>query len=184
MKISELTPITSARRDIIFPLCVAGENMSITLGQIIDALNVSAPQFGGVNEGISPTVVAGNDTITVGQVIYDSDRGKFYRAVSDTTTSSGVESTVWTYYENWATYGNYYDTDGNIRTDVVFVNIGDGLLYAYNGTGLIRIGFTEEQANQLALSTPIKIADEDAMEALISSGKVVEGQLYYIEEES
>lgn len=185
MKISELTLIDGVRRDIRLPLSIAGENKSVTLGQILDAAAqdvVSFKEIAATPDNVQYT--AGSDTESLGYgVVFDLGTNKFYLARSGSTISAGVTLTMWTYFQNWLTYADYYDESGNVRTDCLFAAAG-GRLYQFDGTTLKSAGVTEEQAQQIRLATPIEIADETTMENRIAAGEYEAGQIYFIAEES
>lgn len=183
MKISELTQISAIRRDIRIPLSIAGQNMSITLGQIIDAISQDVVPFSRIaaQNGITQ-YVAGSPSANIGVVVFDKATNKFYKAIGSSATSAGQLIKKWTYYSNWDTHDSFYDEQNNIRTDCLFIDT-DGKLYRYNGTTLIRAGLTEDEANQIRLSTAIQVADEEEMERRIAAGEFEAGQLYFTAEE-
>lgn len=181
MKISELAQINIVRRDIRLPLAVQGENRSITMGQIIDAISQHIVPFSIIRSSIA-AVVPGSSTTSMGQVVFDTLSGKFYLAVSMGGSLAGLPTETWTYYQNWNTYGSYYDEEGYIRTDCLF-RAGDGRLYYYYDGTLKSAGLTDEQAIQIRHSTPIQVADEEEMANRIAAGEYEDGQLYYTEEE-
>lgn len=183
MKISELTQITAIRRDIKLPLSIAGQNMSITLGQIIDAISQDVVPFNDVtpqrdNVQYAPGATSANH----GVVIFDSMTDKFYYAFGASATVAGQLVIHWTYYVDWATHDSFYTESGAIRTDCLFL-ASDGRLYRYNGTTLKSAGLTEDQAKQIRLSTPIEVASEEEMEQRIAAGECEAGQLYFLAEE-
>lgn len=183
MKISELTQIDAIRRDIKLPLSIAGQNMSITLGQIIDAISQDVVPFSMVaperdNVQYSPGAPSAN----IGSVIFDSMTNQFYLAVRLSATAAGQLVESWAYYQQWNSHDSYYTEDGNIRTDCLFVD-RDGRLYRHDGTTLMSAGLTDEQAKQIRLSTPIEVASEEEMEQRITAGEFEDGQLYFLAEE-
>lgn len=183
MKISELNPITAVRRDIRLPLSIAGQNMSITLGQIIDAISQDVVPFGEIaplRDNVQYT--AGAPSASIGSVVFDSATNNFYRAIGTSATIAGQLVRYWTYYSDWATHDSFYTESGAIRTDCLFL-AGDGRLYQYNGTTLKSAGLTEDQAKQIQLSTPIEVASEEEMEQRIAAGECEDGQLYFLAEE-
>lgn len=183
MKISELTPITAIRRDIKLPLSVAGQNMSISLGQIIDAISQNVVPFGDIAPQRDNVQYApGAPSANIGAVIFDCMTNKFYRAIGTSATVAGQLVTYWTYYADWATHDSFYTESGAIRTDCLFL-ANDGRLYRYNGTTLKCAGLTEDQAKQIQLSTPIEVASEEEMEQRIAAGECEDGQLYFLAEE-
>lgn len=156
--------------------------MSITLGQIADALSAGAVRFGGIHKDVTnKNIVAGTASTIIGTVIYDEDDKAFYMAVRLANISSGVATVGWTYYKNWKGHDNFYDANGNIRTDVVFTRT-TGQLYVWTGSALVAAGMTEAQAKQLTLLTPIEVESETALEQMEAAGLIVEGQIYYIPE--
>lgn len=183
MKISELTQITAVRRDIKLPLSIAGQNMSITLGQIIDAISQDVVPFNNITPQRDNVQYApGAPSVNHGVVIFDSMTNKFYYAFGTSATVAGQLVRYWTYYADWPTHDSYYTEDGDIRTDCLFVD-SDGRLYRYNGTTLISAGLTDKQAEQIRLSTPIEVASEEEMEQRIAAGECEAGQLYFLAEE-
>lgn len=183
MKISELTQIEAARRDIKLPLSVAGQNMSITLGQIADALSQGAPRFGEFVEIPPSTAIApGGDSLTVGKIVFDTTRKKFFLAIGRSISTSGMLQHVWSYYATWKYKDNYYDENGNVRTDAIFAR-EDGRLYIFDDTTLISAGITEQQAKALTHATPIQVSSEEVMEQRIAAGEYEDGQLYFVAEE-
>lgn len=183
MKISELTQIAAARRDIKLPLSVAGQNMSITLGQIADALSQGAPRFNEICAiAESETIAPGNDSLILGIVIFDTTRNRFFKAIRRTTVVAGVHTIVTSYFATWKYKDNYYDESGNVRTDAIFAR-QDGRLFIFDGTTLISAGLTEEQAKALTHATPIQVSSEEVMEQRIAAGEYEDGQLYFVAEE-
>lgn len=183
MKISELTQITAIRRDIKLPLSVAGQNMSISLGQIIDAISQDVVPFGEVAPQRSNVqYTAGAPSASIGSVVFDSATNKFYCAIGMSAPAAGQTITNWTYYSDWATHDSFYTESGAIRTDCLFL-ASDGRLYRYNGTTLKSAGLTEDQAKQIRLSTPIEVESEEEMEQRIAAGECEAGQLYFLAEE-
>ena len=183
MKISELTQITAVRRDIKLPLSIAGQNMSITLGQIIDTISQDVVPFSSIApQRTNVQYASGTPTANIGDVIFDSATNKFYCAIGMKTVAAGQIITKWTYYADWATHDSFYTESGAIRTDCLFL-ASDGRLYRYNGTTLKSAGLTEDQAKQIRLSTPIEVASEEEMEQRIAAGECEAGQLYFLAEE-
>lgn len=183
MKISQLTQISAVRRDIRLPLSIAGQNMSITLGQIIDAISQDVVPFSGITPQRSNVqYTAGAPSASIGSVVFDSATNKFHCAIGMSAPAAGQTIAKWTYYSDWATHDSYYTEDGDIRTDCLFVD-SDGRLYRYNGTTLNSAGITEDQAKQIRLSTPIEVASEGEMEQRIAAGECEAGQLYFLAEE-
>lgn len=185
MKISELTQITAAQRNILLPLSINGQNMSIALGQIIDTLSKTVVPFKeivGARPGV--TVAPGTSgSLKFGDVVYEKPSKKFWLAHGRFTEISGVTEVHWTYFSNWQTKSDYYNEDGSVRTDCLFLS-QEGRLYRFAGeSGLVSVGITNEQAKQLQLSTPIEVANEEEMEQRIAAGEYVDGQIYFIAEE-
>lgn len=182
MKISELAQITKVSRDIILPLAIQGENKSITMGQILDAISKDVVVFDVIRGGGGTVQFApGSPAASIGSVIFDTTTGKFYLAYAITESIAGVIVTTWTYFQNWATHDKFYNSGGNVRSDCLF-RASDGRLYYYEGGNLKSAGLTDEQAKQIRHSTPIKVDSEAKMEQLISTGAVEDGQLYYVAE--
>lgn len=182
MKISELAQIARIRRDIRIPLAIQGENMSVTMGQILDAISQDVVAFDIIRGGGGSVQYApGSPTVSTGSVIFDNTTGKFYLATSSTIPSAGMTITTWTYFQNWLTRDSYYGDDGEVREDCLFRAEG-GRLYYYEDGKLKSAGVTDEQAKQIRHSTPIKVESEDKMNELIDIGAVEDGQLYYVAE--
>lgn len=183
MKISELSQISAIRRDIRLPLSIAGQNMSITLGQIIDATSTDVVPFGGIYSGDTPLFALGSPTMTYSsdKVVFFQDNGRFYLRQTVTTSPTGKPQTTNTFFAEWPTAHLYNDDEGEPRTTPLYVST-DGRLYKHNGITLISAGLTEEQAKAIIRSTPIKVASETEMEQRIATGEYEDGQLYYIAE--
>ena len=178
MKISELTQISAIRRDIKLPLSIAGQNMSISLGQIIDAISQDVVPFGEIAPQRSNVqYTAGAPSASIGSVVFDSATNKFYCAIGMSAPAAGQTIANWTYYSDWATHDSFYTESGAIRTDCLFL-ASDG-----TGTTLISAGLTDEQAKQIRLSTPIEVASEEEMEQRIAAGEYEADQLYFLAEE-
>lgn len=183
MKISELTQISAIRRDIKLPLSIAGQNMSITLGQIIDGISQDVVPFSMIApERDNVQYLPGAPSVNTGSVIFDAVTNQFYLALGFSSTVAGQVVKTWKYYQQWNSHDSYYTEDGAIRTDCLFVD-SDGRLYRYNGTTLMSAGITDEQATQIRLSTPIEVASEEEMEQRIAAGEFEDGQLYFLAEE-
>lgn len=182
MKISELSQIANVRRDIRIPLSVQGENHSITLGQILDAISQDVMPFGGIlDNDVNVQYVPGSPEADTGTVIYDKVNEKFYLSVEETIESAGVTLSQWTYLENWSTRSGYYTDDGEVRTDCLFLEEG-GRLYFFNGDTLRSAGVTDTQAVQIRHSTPVEVESEEEMARRIAAGLVETGQLYFVAE--
>ena len=183
MKISELTPISAVRRDILLPLSIAGQNMSISLGQIIDAISQDVVPFSTIAAQRENVQYApGTSLETLGTVIFDSMTGRFYMALGTSAAAAGQFVEHWVYFADWITHDSYYTDGGTIRTDCLFLD-SDGRLYRYDGTTLKSAGITDEQAKQIRHSTPIEVASEEEMEQRIATGEYEDGQIYFIAEE-
>lgn len=183
MKISELTQISAVRRDIKLPLSIDGQNMSITLGQIIDAISQDVVPFGKITPQREDVQYApGTNSDILGSVIFDSMTNKFYLARGTSATVAGQLVRYWVYFADWNTHDSYYTENGAIRTDCLFLD-SEGRLYRYDGTTLKSAGITEEQAKQIRHSTPIEVASEEEMEQRIAAGEYEDGQIYFIAEE-
>lgn len=183
MKISELTQISAVRRDIKLPLSIEGQNMSITLGQVIDAISQDVVPFSNIatqQENVQYTT--GAPSVEYGIPIFDTVTNKFYCAISSVSQAAGQSVTNWTYYEDWETHDSFYTESGDIRTDCLFM-ASDGRLYRYKNTTLKSAGITEAQADQIRLSTPIEVASEEEMEQRITAGEYEAGQIYFLAEE-
>lgn len=183
MKISALPQISAIRRDIKLPLSIAGQNMSITLGQIIDAISQDVVPFGSITPQRDNVQYAPGATSEIlGAVVFDSMTNKFYSARGTSATVAGQLVKYWVYYEDWASHDSYYTESGAIRTDCLFL-ASDGRLYYFDGVTLKSAGLTEEQAKQIRLSTPIEVASEEEMEQRIAAGEIEDGQIYFLAEE-
>lgn len=182
MKISELQQSSSVSRAMQIPVAIAGENRSLTLGQIIDALAATIVPFTFVDEtNYAFSQIAQGTTLTALPIVYRPD-GNFYARLTTTSVSAGIISKQVTYYTNFPSRNLFYDDEGNVRTDCLFIS-SEGRLYRYNGSNLISAGITDAQAQQLKLLTPIEVADESTLQAMEEAGQIVPGQLYYIPED-
>lgn len=183
MKISQLPKLSAVRRDIEFPLAVQGENRSITMGQITDAMPKAVVPFSTIRDSdFNVQYVVGTATESRGSVLFDAVTAKFYRAFSTVSNNAGQLVTMWTYFKNWDTYGSYYGEDGSVRTDCLFRS-NDGRLYFFDGEMLLSAGITDEQDEQIRHSAPIEVESEEEMERRIAAGEYEEGQLYFLAEE-
>lgn len=139
MKISELTPVASPRRDLILPLAVVDENGdalgngNVSLGQIIDSVPKSIVPFDEVKSAPANTVVANTAAPPLGKVVYDTTTQKFYSSAVSVDLAGGTATT--TYYTSWNGSGNFQDSNGNIRKDCLFRD-KNGRLYFYDGETL------------------------------------------------
>lgn len=176
MKISELLPLSQLQAAATIPVAIAGENRSITLGQIIAAVNSSIVMF----DEILPDTMARNyatgSTLKPTVIMWDPQTKKFYAGLYNDTIENHV-----ILYTEFARKGEFY-TEDQVRQDCLYIT-PDGRLYAYNGSDLISAGLTNEQANLLQLLTPKAIASESVLEAMELAGEIVPGQIYYIPEE-
>lgn len=173
MKISELAQIDNVRKEIRLPLAFQGENRYITLGQIVGSIPASVVPFTEIIEPVgNVTIVPGSEAVTGGKVIYDSQTNRFYCSKVMLGNNGEVVTVTTLYYQKWDAYDEYYDAQDNIRQDCLF-RASNGDLYAFNGTELKMSG----------VGKPIEMADEDAMDALISANGAVDGQIYFIAED-
>lgn len=183
MKISELTQTGALSRAMRLPLSIAGRNMSVTLGQIIDAASAGVVPFEGIRTSAAGvTYVPGSPAATAGAVIFDTLTGRFHRAVTETVTASGVQMESHTYYADFDTRSSYQDDSGAVRADCLFAT-PDGRLWIFSAGALISAGLTGEQARLIRLSTPVEVASEEEMEQRIAAGEFEEGQIYFLAEE-
>jgi hypothetical protein len=174
MKISELNKLSSAERSAVIPVSLNGETLGVTVGTVIDATDVSVVRFEGI------TNAAGNYTMHDSSPEMINERVVYDKALKNFYAAEGNDAEGWHYYTNWTNLKNFYSGD-MIRKDCIFV-ADDGRAYIYDGSTLISAGVTNDQANAIAMNTPIEIASEEAMQMLIDNGEAVEGQLYYIVE--
>lgn len=174
MKISELNKLSNAERSAVIPVSLNGETLGVTVGTVIDATDVSVVRFEGITDATGNyTMHDSSSGLMNERVVYDKALKNFY-------TAEGNDAESWHYYTNWTDKRKFY-SGGVIRKDCIFV-ADDGRAYIYDGSTLISAGVTNDQANAIALNTPIEIASEEAMQTLIDNGEAVEGQLYYIAE--
>lgn len=180
MKISELLKSGSIVRAMEIPVAIAGENRSLTLGQIMDALATAIVPFSWVElKTFSFVQIAtGAATVKLPIVFYN---GKFYALQETTTTVSGVTTTQAVLYTEFGNKDRFYDDNGSVRTDCLFIS-SEGRLYRFFDNKLISAGITDEQARQIKLLTPEPVASESALKAMEDAGLIVPGQLYYIPE--
>lgn len=159
----------------------------MTLGQILDAASAGVLPFDSIFDStpkanVNVAYSTGTPGGYAGSVVFDINEKKFYYKISISTTASGIIRKNHTLYEKWEGSEQYSNSDGEVRTDCLFVS-SEGRLYHFNGTDLISAGLTQKQADQLLLNTPIEVESEDAMEQLIDAGLVEPGQIYFIAEE-
>lgn len=174
MKISELTPLTRLQTAAQIPVAVAGENRSITLGQIIEALQGAIVPFAYTFISDRYTVFAEGRTDEIGQIVWDTATENFYKSIRIQSTGT------YTLYSDFSGKDNFY-RDGNVRTDCLFID-ATGRLFRWNGHALISAGLTDEQAVLLQRLTPIPIGSESELEAMKAAGEIIPGQMYYIPE--
>lgn len=183
MKISELLQSTRIDRDMQIPVALSGENRSLTLGQIIDALASSVIPFNRVNTTMYEVEsMAIGSTIETLPIVYDSRNKDFYALKVTISLVSGVMKRTATFYSSFRGRENFYGDDGKIRTNCLFV-AADGRLYRHNGSTLISAGITDKQAEQIKLLTPVPVESETELKAMEEAGLIVPGQLYYIPED-
>lgn len=177
MKISELTPLSSLQDAAQIPVAIDGENRSVSIKQILDALQSSIVVFDNmVAEGQKKTYATGSTNLPT-SIMYDADTKKFYAGLC--IFQVGTNESNLTLYSEFDGKDNYY-REGEVRTDCLFA-AKDGRLYRY-ADGLISCGLTDAQAELLQKLTPKELASEAELEALKAAGEIVPGQLYYIAE--
>lgn len=179
MKISELPGVASTRRDMIIPISVAKVNRGLTLGQILDAVSASIVKFSEIREADPDAQYAlGSPTQEFrGRIIFDKATNRFYHGIA-TFTNAGQLVAHWTYYRTWSNSAEFFDEQGEVRTDCLFSD-DEHSLYCFDGANLVRTGLTDEQARQIRLSTPLEVNDEEEMERRIAAGEYEDGQIYY-----
>lgn len=162
------------------PVAIAGENRSLTLGQIIDALSNAIVPFAFTDESnYDFSQIAQGTTLTNLPVVYRN--GDFYARLTKTSITAGIISRQVIYYTDFPGKDMFYSDDGKVRTDCLFIS-NDGRLYRHNGATLVSAGITDEQAQQIKLLTPIPVDNEGALQAMEQAGLIVPGQMYYIPE--
>lgn len=177
MKISELTQLSSLQTAAQIPVAIEGENRSVTIGQILSALQSSIAVFDSiVPAGQNKTYATGSTTLPI-IIVFDPDTKKFYGGLY--TIQVGTNNSNLTLYSEFAGMDNFY-RDGKVRTDCLFAT-KEGRLYRFSD-GLISCGLTDEQAELLQKLTPKELASEAELEALKAVGEIIPGQLYYIAE--
>ena len=182
MKISELSPLAQLQKAAQIPVAIAGENRSITLGQILSALqNTIVPFSGEIDPSSLQVTYATGDTAGSAflPVVWDPFQAKFYAAKYIGTPLTGIQKV--TLYSNFPTYNNFYDGEGNVRQNVLYVT-PVGRLYVFDGSALLSAGLTDEQEELLKKLTPQAVASESDLEAMKAAGEIVPGQIYYIAE--
>ena len=181
MKISELLSTGAIDRAMQIPVAIDGENRRLSLGQILDALATSVVPFGSIRkEAVTNTQMATTTSLNFPVVFYEPD-GKFYAMLGRSTVVSGVLVFSITFYQNFPSRSLFYDEDGNVRTNCLFIS-GEGRLYRYSGTTLMSAGITDDQAKQIQLLTPQKVESETELQNMEAAGLIVPGQIYYIPE--
>ena len=176
MKISELPRLSTVRLDAEIPVAVENENYNVTLGQITKSLS-NIVRFGGVAAGGgSIQYVNAAPPDSTGTIVFDSSRNSFF--LEKTMTNTVEEETVTTVfrYNQFTEYSRFYDSEGYIRTDCLFI-ADDGRAYVSDGENIQSAGITEEQVRQIRHATPIEVASEEEMRQRIESGAYEEGQL-------
>lgn len=173
MKISELTQLQSVDLDSSIPVAIAGQTMRVTLRQLLDVLSSSIAVFDGIVT--NDVAVLNGTTESAGAVVYLAKHHRFaYRVASGDS---------YAYYDKWTDMDRYMVGPVPLHT-CLFIDSTSGLLYRYDAEqGWCPAGLTTMQAEQLRLNTPIAVADEEAMEAMIAAGQCIDGQLYYVAEE-
>lgn len=162
------------------PVAIAGENRSVTLGQIIDALAAAIVPFSHIDETAYTFEQASTGAGPLNLPVVFRN-GKFYAVAIKKTTVSGKIIMQAVFYTDFTGKANFYDDEGNVRTDCLFID-REGRLYRYSGGTLVSAGITEEQAQQIKLLTPQPVESETALQAMEAAGLIVPGQLYYIPE--
>lgn len=177
MKISELTPLSSLQDAAQIPVAIDGENRSVSIKQILEALQSSIVVFKHfVESGINKTYTTGGTEIMT-YPVYDAYTKKFWGALYEINEVTGITSVI--LYSDFANKDSFY-RNGEVRTDCLFA-AEDGRLYRY-ANGLISCGLTDAQAELLKKLTPRELASEAELEALKAAGEIIPGQLYYIAE--
>ena len=177
MKISELTQLSSLQTAAQIPVAIDGENRSVSIGQILSALQSSIAVFDSiVPAGQDKTYATGSTMLPI-LIVFDPDTKKFYGGLY--IFQVGTNNSILTLYSEFAGMDNFY-RDGEVRTDCLFAT-RVGRLYRFSD-GLISCGLTDEQAELLQKLTPKELASEAELEALKAAGEIIPGQLYYIAE--
>lgn len=181
MKISELLSAGSIDRAMQIPVAINGENRSLNIGQIIDALTQSILPFDSVLDPLPTYAIfaTGAPNISLPVVFLPVEK-KFYAMRKTLHIVSGLPAVQMTLYGNFNTKELYHDGTAP-RQDCLYV-ANDGRLYYYNGSSLISAGLTDEQAALLRKLTPQKMESETDLENMQAAGLIVPGQVYYIPE--
>lgn len=177
MKISELTPLSSLQGAAMIPVAIEGENRSISIGQILAALQSSIVVFDLIVEATQEKSYAEGSTSEQTIIVYDPDTKKFYGGIF--LVNVAEDRTLLILYSDFKGKTRFYKGD-TVRTDCLFTR-PDGRLYRFSG-GLISCGLTDAQAELLQKLTPKELANETELEALKAAGEIIPGQLYYIAE--
>lgn len=181
MKISELLQSGSIDRAMQIPVAISGENVKLTLGQLIDALATAIVPFSHINTKTYTYAQSGIGKPTLRLPIVWMMNG-FYALQETTTSVSGILRRQAVIYRQFDGSERFYGDNNQVRTDCLFIS-NDGRLYRYNGTDLISAGISEAQAQQLKLLTPIEVESETALQNMEAAGQIVPGQIYYIPED-
>lgn len=177
MKISELTQLTRLLPGAQIPVAIEGENRSISIGQILSALQSSIVVFDRIlPTGQDKTYATGSTNLPV-FIAFDPDTKKFYGAIN--IANVGTNNFRLVLYSDFTGKDNFF-RDEDVRTDCLFA-AKDGRLYRFSD-GLISCGLTDEQAALLQKLTPKELSSEAELEALKAAGEIIPGQLYYIAE--
>ena len=184
MKISELLKSSALSRNMQIPVAIAGENRSVTLGQLIDTLDASVVLFARIDDKAYTYGQITTAPATVKwPVVYRPFDKKFYGLSVVVSQVSGVTQERAVFYQDFIGKEQFYDDYGAIRADCLFLS-DDSRLYRYD-TGahdLVSAGITDAQAKQLQLLTPQEVASETELQAMEEAGLIVPGQVYYIPE--
>lgn len=117
MKISELTPLSSLQDAAQIPVAIDGENRSVSIKQILDALQSSIVVFDNmVAEGQKKTYATGSTNLLT-SIMYDADTKKFYAGLY--IFQVGTNESNLTLYSEFDGKDNYY-REGEVRTDCLF----------------------------------------------------------------
>ncbi len=179
MKISELTPLAQLLSSAQIPVVAEGENRSISIGQILDALQKAVVPFAHIDYTNPVNISYGiGSTLLQTTIVWDRFSKQFCAAIYNVDALTGAKRVV--LYSEWNTRGRYY-IDDKVRNDCLFIDT-EGRLYRHNGSDLISAGLTDEQAALLKKLTPQKLESESDLAALEAAGEIVPGQIYYIAE--
>lgn len=184
MKISELLSAGSLNRAMQIPVAISGENRSLSIGQIIDALAKSVIPFTRILKTLPSSSNFSDGAPGTGpgiSIVYVAPNKRFYAMRVNIIPVSGILHRQTTFYANFNGVENYHGADGKPRTDCLYV-ASDGRTYYYNGDALISAGLTDEQAELLAKLTPQEVESETVLQNMEAAGLIVPGQIYYIPE--